>query len=143
MLTESSSAEIVPFQPPIRKWQRGEFEAWRESAHRRAVADPGLSHAATRVFGFVLWHVNRQSGGWALCCQTIADGTAIESTRHVRRCVAELEKRGYLKRASDPGHANFYSLTLPTPDKPVRGGGQTCPGYPDKRVRHYLLKSHL
>jgi len=120
MLTAPSSAIVISLEP--KQWQKGEFEAWRETASRGALADPCISHAAKSAFHFILWHVNREKGGWTLKLETIAAGTAMGSIRHARRGVAELESHGYLKRKPRPGRSNFYSIPLLRADRSVRGG---------------------
>src|SRR5262245_26124372 len=105
------------------------FLARREAAHRRALADHRLRPASTKVFGFILEQVNRQSGGWKLCIKTIAAGTSM-GERNARRCVAELEKHGYLRRISDPGHANFYQVWESDPGQNDPGGRTNLSGVP-------------
>jgi hypothetical protein len=125
-LTAPSSAIVVRFE--AKQWQKGEFEAWREAASRGALADPQISPAAKSAFHFILWHVNRQSGGWALKVESIAAGIAM-SGRHTRRGVTELESHGYLKREPRPGHSNFYVIPLPRGRTDSSGvGGQIRPG---------------
>src|SRR5262245_52809797 len=48
MLTAPSSAIVISLEP--KQWQKGEFEAWRETASRGALADPCISHAAKSAF---------------------------------------------------------------------------------------------
>jgi hypothetical protein len=125
-LTAPSSAIVVRFE--AKQWQKGEFEAWREAASRGALADPQISPAAKSAFHFILWHVNRQSGGWTLKLESIAAGIAMR-IRHTRRGVAELESHGYLKREPRPGHSNFYVIPFPRGRSDSTGvGGQIRPG---------------
>src|SRR5262245_37793765 len=105
------------------------FLARREAAHRRALADHRLRPASAKVFGFILEHVNRQSGGWSLCIKTIAAGTSM-GERNARRCVAELEKHGYLRRISDPGHANFHQAWEADPGQNGPRGRTSLSGVP-------------
>lgn len=128
-LTAGSSAEVIECRPANQQWQKGEFEAWREAASREALADPCISHAAKSAFHFILWHVNRQSGGWTLKLESIAAGIAMR-IRHTRRGIAELEDHGYVKREPRPGHSNFYVIPLPRGRSDSTGvGGQIRPGW--------------
>jgi hypothetical protein len=72
MLTAPSSAIVISLEP--KQWQKGEFEAWRETASRGALADPCISHAAKSAFHFILWHVNREKGGWTLSWKPLQPG---------------------------------------------------------------------
>jgi hypothetical protein len=122
------SSATISFE--AQQWEKGEFESWRETKSRNALADSNISPAAKAAFHFVLWHINRRSGGWTLKLESIAAGIGLRQ-RHARRAIAELEAHGYLRREPRPGHSNFYSIPFPR----ERGrsdstgvGGQIRPG---------------
>jgi hypothetical protein len=148
VITQSSSAEIIQFPTAAPSSPTRNFQAWKEAAWRRVISDPRVSHAATRIFGFILCHVNQDTGGWALCVGTIVAGLGASiGERHVRRCIAELVEYGHLRLEPRPGHANFYAPTLAregcTPDSRVRGYDSHVRGTPDTHVNHYLLYCYL
>ena len=129
-ITALSSAIVMPRE--AMQWQKGEFEAWRETASRQVLADRNISPAAKVVYHALLWHVNRASGGWTLLVEMIAAEAGM-SARHARRGAAQLEAHGYVKRDPRPGRSNFYLVAgggnnLWRADRSVRGGGQIRPG---------------
>src|SRR5262249_52097663 len=111
VLTSPSSA-VIAF-PATQHWQQG-----RETISRQLVADTRLSPAATRIFHFILWHANRKTCGWALLVATIATKLGI-SERHVQRCLAELEKYGYLSREFRYKQSTIYTI-------PLKFSGDSC-----------------
>lgn len=128
----SFSKISLPRRQPAERNLHRSFAAWREAASRQVLADRNISHAAKSAYHFVLWHMNRRSGGWALKMETIAAGTGM-SARSARRAVAELEAHGYLERERRRGRSNFYvplggGDNFSTADRFVRGGGQIRPG---------------
>jgi hypothetical protein len=140
MSVTAPSTSVICFPPTTPPGSPNNFLARREAAHRRALADHRLRAASAKVFGFILEHVNRQSGGWCLCMKTIAAGTSM-GERNARRCVAELEKHGYLRRISDPGHANFYQVWEGDPGQTCSGGRTNLSGVPRTNLSAITLES--
>src|SRR5262245_30287638 len=93
------------------RWNRGEFEAWKERRARQAGRDRELTSTAKFALVVILWHLNRKTLAWALRVEKVAEAMGTDA-RHARRALAALERRGYLKRVPRPGHANLYSVPL-------------------------------
>jgi len=95
------------------QWEKGEWIRFKEWLTRQALADPVLSPSAVKAYIFILSHINKRTLQWKLCNKTIAKEIG-KSVRQVRRATSELERRGYLGRASQPGCAHVYRIARPS-----------------------------
>jgi len=110
MLTPSSSAEVIPFQPTAQRWQRGEFEQRLYTWRQKFRADPELRHRTKTVLEVINDYVNRGIGAAFPSLSAIAKGGAIDRSDASRETATAIE-RGYLlkrPRARQRGGVNQY-----------------------------------